>query len=161
MLTNVFEKKYVKYLNVYKTPISPGQLDPNVFYFPETGEAPKLQQSIHSQIIRDLEQFAGNQPHRIKEYYLVGPVTNPRSKNRNGDLKVIILLNKHLMDIDVDGLLAEEILKMTKHLSGRLAVGTGRKIVYSPTIRDIDPSNHPGVYDISKFCWTKIPEGVA
>lgn len=156
----LFEKKYSKYLTVYKVPIAPGQLDPNVFYCSEAGEEPKLLPAIHAQISKDLEQFAGGQQHRIKNYYLVGPATIPGLKDRNGELRVIIELNKRIMDVDIDGLQAEEIMKMCKNLSGNLATGTGRKIIYVPTIRSMEPSNYEGIYDISKFCWLKLPNGV-
>jgi hypothetical protein len=160
MLMPVFEKKYVDYLTTYKIPIGPNQLDPVVFYHSEIGEEPKLLPNIHAQITRDLEIFAGNQPHRIKEYYLVGPACQPGSKNRLGELRVVIVLNKQLMDLDIDGLLAEQILKMAKELSGRLAIGTGRKIDYLPTTRPIDKDNYEGIYDIPNFKWTKLPNGV-
>lgn len=156
----LFEKKYVDYLTVYKIPIGPNQMDPVVFYSSELGEEPKLLPGIHAQITKDLEQFASGQPQRIKNYYLVGPATKPGSKNRLGELRVIIQLNKQLMDLDIDGLLAEEILKMAKALSGRLAVGTGRKIVYVPTVRPIESSDYEGIYDIPNFRWLKLPSGV-
>lgn len=156
----LFEKKYVDYLTVYKIPIGPNQMDPVVFYSSELGEEPKLLPGIHAQITKDLEQFASGQPQRIKNYYLVGPATKPGSKNRLGELRVIIQLNKQLMDLDIDGLLAEEILKMAKALSGKLAVGTGRKIVYVPTVRPIESSDYEGIYDIPNFRWLKLPSGV-
>ena len=156
----VFEKKYVNYLTTYKIPIGPNQLDPAVFYHSETGEEPKLLPSIHSQIMKDLEMFAGGQPERVDGYYLVGPACKPGTKNRTGELRVIIVLNRKIMDIDVDGLLAEEILKMAKNLSGKLAVGTTRKIDYLPTVRPLDKDSYEGIYDIPNFKWIKIPNGV-
>lgn len=156
----LFEKKYIDYLTIYKVPIGPNQLDPAVFYHSEIGEEPKLLPGIHSQIINDLEQFTSGQPQRIKNYYLVGPATKPGSKNRLGELRVIIELNKNLMDVDVDGLLAEEIMKLAKELSGKLAVGTGRKIVYIPTVRPMEPSDYEGIYDVLNFRWFKLPSGV-
>ena len=156
----LFEKKYVDYLTVYKIPIAPNQLDPTVFYHSDTGEDPKLLPGIHSQITRDLEVFASGQEQRIKNYYLVGPATIPGSKNRTGELRVVIELNKNLMDVDVDGLVAEEIMKLVNKLSGKLAVGTGRKIVYSPTVRPMQKTDYEGIYDIPHFRWLKIPSGV-
>ena len=94
----LFEKKYIKYLTIYKTPIGPNQLDPFVFPVPIEGEQPTLIPSIHSQITRDLEIFVGGQPQRIQNYYLVGPACKPGSKSRNGELRVIIVLNKDLND---------------------------------------------------------------
>lgn len=157
---SVFEKKYVDYLTTYKIPIGPDQMDPVVFYHSETGEEPKLLPSIHAQIVRDLERFVGGQPERVKDYYLVGPACEPGSKNRLGELKVIIILNKQMMDLDIDGLIAENILKLCKELSGRLAVGTGRKIDYLPTVRPIEKDNYGGIYDIPNFKWLKLPNGV-
>lgn len=161
MIMPVFEKKYIDYLTVYKVPIGPNQLDPTVFYHSETGEEPKLLPAIHAQISRDLEQFTSNQPQRIKNYYLVGPATKPGSKSRTGELRVIIELNKNLMDVDIDGLAAEALLKLAKALSNRLATGTGRKIIYMPTVRSIDSyKNYEGIYDIPKFQWYRLPNGV-
>jgi len=161
MLMPLFEKKYIDYLTVYKIPIGPNQLDPTVFYDSELGEDPKLQPAIHAQITNDLEKFASGQQQRIINYYLVGPACVPGSKKRDGELRVIIELNKKLMDIDIDGLAAEELMKLSKNLSGKLATGTCRKIVYIPTIRPIESSDYPGIYDIPKFGWKKIPSGVA
>jgi hypothetical protein len=160
MLMPLFEKKYIDYLTIHKIPIGPNQLDQSVFCDSEIGDEPKLLAGIHAQITRDLEQFVSGQPQRIKNYYLVGPATKPGSKNRTGELRVIIELNKNLMDVDVDGLLAEEIMKLAKALSGKLAVGTTRKIVYIPTVRAIESSDYEGIYDIPKFCWKKLPSGV-
>ena len=156
----LFEKKYVDYLTIYKVPIGPNQLDPNIFCYSEIGEDPKMLPGVHAQIIHDLEMFVSGQPQRIKNYYLVGPATKPGSKNKLGELRIIIELNKNLMDVDVDGLLAEEIMKLAKALSGKLAVGTGRKIVYIPTVRPVESSDYEGIYDIANFRWLKLPSGV-
>lgn len=163
MVMPLFEKKYSNYLTVYKVPIGPNQLDPTVFYHSETGEPPTLLPGVHAQICKDLEQFTSNQPQRIKNYYLVGPATIPGSKDRSGELKVVIELNKQLMDVDVDGLAAEAILKLANNLSGRLAMGTNRKIIYMPTVRSIDTyaEKYPGIYNIPKFTWYKTPNGVS
>jgi hypothetical protein len=160
MLMPLFEKKYIDYLTIHKIPIGPNQLDQCVFCDSEIGDEPKLLAGIHAQITRDLEQFVSGQPQRIKNYYLVGPATKPGSKNRTGELRVIIELNKNLMDVDIDGLLAEEIMKLAKALSGKLAVGTGRKIVYIPTVRSMQSSDYEGIYDIPNFRWLKLPSGV-
>jgi hypothetical protein len=159
-MMHLFEKKYVDYLTVYKIPIAPNQLDPAIFYHSEIGEPPKMLPGVHAQITNDLETFVSGQPQRIKNYYLVGPACKPGSKDRLGELRVVIQLNKNLMDIDVDGLLAEEILKLANQLSGRLAIGTGRKIVYTPTVRDMEPSDYEAIYDITNFRWIKLPSGV-
>jgi hypothetical protein len=157
---SLFEKKYVKYLTVYKTPVGPNQLDPNVFPVPMEGQEPKLMPNIHSQITRDLEIFVGGQPERIKSYYLVGSACNPGTKDRNGDLRVIVVLNNDLKDVDLDGLFAERILKIAKELSGKLATGTGRKINYVITVRPIDKNRYNGIYEIPKFSWLKVPSGI-
>lgn len=157
---SLFEKKYVKYLTVYKTPLGPNQLDPFVFPVPMEGEEPKLLPSIHAQITKDLEIFVGGQPQRIKNYYLVGPACTPGYKKRDGELRVIIVLNKDLKDLDVDGLLSERILKLAKELSGNMAIGTARKINYVITVRPIAETSYKGVYDIPNFCWTRLPSGL-
>ena len=160
MLMPLFEKKYINYLTMYKIPIGPNQLDPTVFYFSETGEEPTLLPSIHAQITGDLEQFTSGQPQRINNYYLVGSATKPGSKNRTGDIRVIIEINNKIMDVDVDGLQAEEIMKLAKNLSGKLAVGTCRKIMYILTVRPVSAEDYEGIYDIAKFSWAKIPNGL-
>lgn len=157
---SLFEKKYIKYLNIHKTPIGPNQLDPNVFPVPLEGQEHRLIPSIQSQITRDLEIFAGGQPERITDYYLVGSACEAASKDRNGELRVIVVLNKHLKDLDVDGIMSERILKMAKELSGKIATGTGRKINYIITIRPIDKDRHEAIYDIPKLSWLKLPQGL-
>ncbi len=156
----LFEKKYIDYLTTYKIPVGPNQLDPTVFYYSETGEEPKLLPAIHAQITKDLETFTSNQPQRIKGYYLVGNACKTGPKSRKGDLRVLIELNKDIKDIDVDGLAAEAILNLAKNLSGKLATGTSRKIVYTITVRPIDVSSYEGIYDIPKFRWLKAPNGL-
>ena len=155
-----FEQKLKDYLTIYKVPISPDSLDPTLFYFPETGETPRLQPAIHAQITNDLEMFAGEQPQRIKKYYLVGNAVLPGNKNRKAELKVLIILNKNLMDIDIDGLLSEELLKLAKALSKRLAVGTVHPISYLLSVRDIEPTDYKGIYDIAHHEWLKLPSGI-
>lgn len=157
---SLFEKKYVKYLTVYKTPIGPNQLDPLVFPVPMEGQEPKLMPGIHAQITKDLEIFAGGYPERIKNYYLVGPACTPGYKKRDGELRIIIVLNKDLKDLDVDGMLAERILKLAKELSGKMAVGTSRKINYIVTVRPIEETSYSAVYNIPTFNWTKPPSGL-
>lgn len=159
-MISLFEKKYIDYLTVYKIPIGPNQLDPVVFSCPDAGGEPKLLPGIHSQITKDLEQLVSSQPQRIKNYYLVGPATKPGSKNKLGELQVVVELNKNIMDADVDGLLAEDLLKLAKSLSGKLAMGTGRKIVYILTVRPVKSSDYEGIYDIPHFRWFKLPSGV-
>jgi hypothetical protein len=154
-----FNKKLKSYLTVYKIPIAPDSLDPTVFYFPETGELPKLLPSVHAQITNDIEMFTSGQPSRIKNYVIVGDVVTPGSKDRTKDIKVLIILNKDLLDIDVDGLLAEEILKLTNTLSGRQAHGTLRKIQYIPTLRQ-DFKKYNAVYDVGRYEWLKVPSAI-
>lgn len=156
----LFEKKYVDYLTVYKIPLGPDQLDPLVFYSPETGEEPKLLPAIHAQITKDLEMFTSGQPQRIEDYYIVGPGAEPGPKNRLKDIKVVIVLNKKLMDLDVDGLLAERLLKLANSLSGKYATGTGRKIVYSITMRPVKDSDYKAIYDIFRSQWVRKPSGL-
>jgi len=155
-----FNRKLKKYLTVYKVPIAPDSLDPTVFYFPENGEPPRLQPAIHAQITNDIEILVSNQPARVKHYVLVGDIVTPGNKSKNSDIKVLIILNKNIMDVDVDGLAAEEILKTANALSGRLAIGTLHKIQYVVTVRDIDPKNYNAIYDIPNFSWIKTPSGI-
>jgi hypothetical protein len=154
-----FNNKLKSYLTVYKIPIAPNSLDPTIFYFPETGELPQLLPSVHAQIINDIEMFVSGQPSRIKKYVIVGDVVTPGCKSKTSDIKVIIVLNKDLMDLDIDGLLAEEILKLANALSGRQAVGSLRKIQYIPTIRN-DFKEYNAVYDIANCNWLKTPRAI-
>lgn len=156
----LFEKKYSDYVTIYKIPIGPNQLDPLVFYFSEIGEAPALQPSIHSQITRDLEEFTSNQPQRVKNYYLVGNCVKPGPRSRKGPLTVLVEINKDLLDFDVDGLDSERILDFLNSISGKLAVGTCKKINYKLTVRPINLEEHEGIYDIPRHVWVKIPNGL-
>jgi hypothetical protein len=159
IMTRLFEKKYSDYLTVYRIPVGPNQLDPVVFSCSDKGEEPKLLPAIHAQITQDLERLVSNQPERIKNYYLVGPATKPGSKNKTGDIRVVVELNKNIMDADIDGLLAEDLLKLAKSLSGKLATGTCRKIMYVLTVRPVAPSDYEGIYNIPHFNWLKLPQG--
>lgn len=150
------------YLTLGKVHIAPNSLDPNVFYFPETGEPPILQPNIHTQIINDLEFFCKEQQQRIKKYVLVGDALIPGKQDRTRPLKVLIILNKDIMDLDIEGMLSEVILKTLNTLSGRLASGTLRPIIYSPTTRSIDQQKeiHSAIYDIAMQKWIKLPSNL-
>ena len=167
--TNEFDKKLNSYLTVYKTPIAPDQLDPTVFYFPENGERPRLQPGIHAQITNDMEILVSGQPARIVKYLIVGKIVEPGPVDPTCEIKVLIVINKHMMDADTDGLLAEELLKLGNSLSGRLAVGTLHKIRYVIMIKDPTlpkgpdnpgPEKYPAIYDIPNFNWIKYPSGL-
>jgi hypothetical protein len=155
-----FNKKLNDYLTVYKVPVAPDSLDPTVFYFPENGQRPKLQPAIHAQITNDIEMLVSGQPARIKKYVIVGDIVTPGNKKRECDIKVLVCINKDIMDRDVDGLVAEELLKYANSLSGRLATGTLHKIRYVITVRDIEPKNYNAIYDIPNFDWIKYPSGL-
>jgi hypothetical protein len=155
-----FDKKLKSYLTVYKVPLAPNSLDPTVFYFPERGEQPRLLPSVHAQITNDIEMFVSAQPARIKRYVIVGDVVTPGKDNKKAEIKVLIVINKDLLDVDPDGLHAEEVLKLANSLSGRLAVGTLHPIRYVPMVRDIDPKNYNAIYDIPNFEWIKLPSGL-
>lgn len=154
-----FNRRLKKYLTVYKIPIGPNQLDPTVFYFDSLEHIPKLLPNILSQITRDVESIAGNCAQLIKECYLVGPSLNPGNNNTSGALKVLLVLNKSMLDSD--GLLAENVLKSTKYLSGRLALQTIRPINYIPMIRTVDTSDYKAIYDLTANAWKKMPNGLA
>ncbi len=157
-----FNDKLKKYLTVYKIPIAPNSLDPTIFYFSEIGEPPRLLPGIHSQIINDLNFFISEQPTLIEKALLVGPCLEPGLKNKSADLKVLLVLNKKLMSMDVDGLLAEEILKLSSTLSGKLASTSLHKIQYLPTVRTIKEisESYSAIYDIQTLSWLKLPSGM-
>lgn len=157
---SLFEKKLIDYLTVYKVPIGPKDLDPSLFQFDLNRKAPFLREPIVAQISKDLQAFAGEHPARIKRCYLVGNAVKPGYPDRSCPLKIFVILNKEIMDLDVDGLLAEEILKIARALSGRLAVGTTHPIEYYITTRDLEPSDYEGIYDVSNAYWVKIPNGL-
>lgn len=159
-MIKLFEKKLKDYLTVYKTPIGPFDLDPSLFVYDPYLKAPILNPQILAQITKDLQSFSGEQPSRINNAYVVGRSMKPGNKDRHSSLKVIIVMNKNIMDVDVDGLLAEEILKLAKSLSGRLAIGTTHPIDYVVSMRDIDTTKYEGIYDVLNSRWHKIPNGV-
>lgn len=157
---NSFNKKLKDYLTFYKTPIAPDQLDPMLFYFPETGEPPRLHQGIHAHILNDMEMFCSGQPTRIKTVAIVGDAVTPGKSIKNGEVRAIIVLNKDIMDLDVDGVLAEDVLRLANSLSKRYITGTTRNIRYSVSLRDLDPAEHVGIYEIPTQKWTKLPSGL-
>ena len=148
------------YLTVYKTPIAPDSLDPSVFYFPEQGGTPRLHPAIYTQISKDVSFLTGEHTQRIKGCYLVGGALVPGNNKRTQNLIVVILLNKDLMDLDIDGILAEEILKMTKYLSGKYASGTLRRIDYKPTLRKESLDRYSCVIDLQSQEWVKLPSNL-
>ena len=164
----LFEKKYIEYLTIHKIPIGPNQLDPTVFAFSEKGEEPRLLGTIHDQIAKDLGIFTGGQQQRIEGYYIVGPVTTPKTRaklqnnkpKKQKDLIVKIQLNTNLKDIDVDGMQAEALLNLAKQLSGNYAGQSSWIIVYEIITRPIKEYGYKGVYDIPNFCWKTIPNGL-
>ena len=156
----VFEKKYADYLTVYKIPVGPDQLDPTIFYYSVTQNVHKLLPTIHSQIISDLEFFTDRQPQRVKNCYIVGPVVDPGNKNKNGEIRVIVEINKDIMDVDVDGLSSERVTSTLHNLSNKLATGSTRSIVYIPSVRPIEKNSYTGIYDIVKNEWLKEPQGL-
>ena len=155
-----FNTKLKSYLTVYKVPLAPDSLDPTVFYYPENGEHPRLLPGVHAQITNDIEILVSGQPSRVMKYVIVGDVVTPGKDNKKAEIKVLVVINKNLMDVDVNGLLAEELLKLANSLSGRLATGTLHPIRYVVTIRDIDPRNYNAVYDIANMNWIKMPSGL-
>ena len=161
MKKRVDRLKLRDYLTIGKPPIGPNELDPGLFRYSEVGQDPVLLPGVHAQIVNDIEMFCGNQVQRIKKFVLVGDALVPGKKNRTCELKVLIVINKDLMDIDIDGLLAEDLLKMADAISGRLAVGTLHPIRYIPTVRDIrEHDEYPGIYDILQHSWLKLPSGL-
>jgi hypothetical protein len=160
MDNNDFNKKLKSYLTVYKVPIAPDSLDPTVFYFPETGELPRLLPGVQAQITNAIEMLVSGQPSRVVRYVIVGDAVSPGTKKRDTDIKVIVQLNKAIMDVDVDGLLAEDVLKLCDTLSNKIAIGTMRKIRYIPTIRDIDVADYSAIYDVPTSSWLKVPSGL-
>jgi hypothetical protein len=161
MKKRVDRLKLRNYLTIGKPPIGPNELDPGIFRYSEVGRDPVLLPGVHAQIVNDIEMFCGNQVQRIKKFVLVGDALKPGNKNRTCELKVLIVINKDLMDIDIDGLLAEDLIKMADAISGRLAVGTLHPIRYIPTVRDIrEHDEYPGIYDILMHSWIKLPPGL-
>lgn len=155
-----FNQKLKDYLTIYKIPIAPNSLDPQLFYFPEDGSPAKLLPGIQSQILNDMEILVGEQPQRIKKFYLIGETLQPGNKNRQSALKILVVLNKDLMDLDIDGILAEDLLKLANNLSNKLALGTSHPINYVLTVRPINLEEHEAVYDVFQQSWLKTPKGM-
>jgi len=159
-IKNDYNKGLNDYLTIYKVPVAPDSLDPTVFYFPENGERPRLQPGVHAQITNDIEILVSGQPSRVKQYVIVGDVVTPGNTKTNGDIKVLVVINKDLLDVDADGMLAEEVLKLSNSLSGKLAVGSTRKIRYTPMVRTPNSDNYEAIYDIPNISWIKYPSGL-
>jgi hypothetical protein len=157
-----FDDKLKKYLTVYKIPIAPNSLDPTLFYFPETGEPPKLLPGVHAQILNDLNFFVSDHPTVLEKIVLVGSCLQPGLTNKSADLKVLLILNKKLLSLDIDGILAEEILKLANTLSGKLASTSLHKIQYIPTIRTLEEvsKTYSAIYDLYTSSWSKLPSGL-
>lgn len=152
------ERKLRDYLTINKIPLAPNSFDPNIFYSSENGTFdPRLLPQLHSQILADVERICGEQHQRIKKYALVGSYDDFTLKNRTNPLKIVLVLNKDLMDLDLDGILAEAILRAAKEISGRLAIGTLRPINYIPSMRVVKKEDYEGIYDLFTNEWIKIP----
>ena len=100
MKKRVDRLKLRNYLTIGKPPIGPNELDPGIFRYSEVGRDPVLLPGVHAQIVNDIEMFCGNQVQRIKKFVLVGDALKPGNKNRTCELKVLVVINKDLMDID-------------------------------------------------------------
>lgn len=162
MLMSLFEKAYADYVTVYKVPIGKNQLDPTIFDFPDDGSEPKLHARIHAQISSDLEAITGNdQPFRVEEYYLVGPALIPGTKDRTGNLEVLIQLNNKIRDEDLESVRGESALKVANDLSNRVVEGSPlRKITYRIITRPIKQEQFPAIYNIRTHSWMKLPQNI-
>lgn len=154
-MSSKFNRKLKSYLTLYKPPIPPNGLDPMIFYFPDDGSLPHLHPRVQTQILRAVDQIVGGQPARIVRVILVGDVVN--NKNRTADIKVLVQLNKQIMDVDVDGIAAESILNLCNQMSNSIALGTQRLIRYIPMVRSIDTKDYNALYDVIGTQWLKEP----
>jgi hypothetical protein len=152
-----FNTKLKQYLTLYKPPITPESLDPQLFYVPEQSFFPVLVPAIRMQILSDIEVIRGHSPARVDLCAIVGNAVTPGKKDRTSDVRVMVLLNKRMLDKDIEAAASTEILQLCKHLSNKYAIGTTRKIVYVPTLRPEQIQEKESVYCVVSDSWIKSP----
>jgi len=152
----LFEQELEKYLKTHTNPISPNSLDPRVWYFMPDGGDPKLQPTIKTQILNDIEKINSAEQEGIKkrvwDYFMVGPALKEGSSNKSS-INIIVQINTtNLSDI-----LKEHILNRIKDINGKLAAGSLHPIHYIPTVRKFDKDRYDAVYHPFTEKWIKKP----
>ena len=156
MFMQFFEEAYKDAITKYEKGILyPNSLDPNVFYFPETGD-PILLPSIEQQILRNIQQINQTESEfmqtRVYDFLLTGPILK---KDASETCPIIIKLQ--LNTANLDDVLKEKILQRIKNINDKLAVGTRHPIVYIPSIRKIEFENSLGAYHVFLRKWIRKP----
>jgi len=150
--------------NVYKTAyikenknIVPNSLDPQVFYFSESGADPKLLPSIRNQIAYDIAEINKIESEftqtRIWDYILTGPILN-EDASETCDIVIKVQINT----TKLDDVIKEKILQRIKEINGRMATGTRHPIIYIPSIRKIEVEKLNGAYHPFTEKWIKKPD---
>ena len=157
MFMQLFDQVYkTAYIQENKN-IIPNSLDPQVFYFPETGTEPILLPSIRNQIAYDIEEINKSESQfthtRVWDYILTGPIFN-KDASETCDVVIKIQINTARLD-DV---LKEKLLQRIKEINGRMVVGTRHPLIYIPTIRKIETKDLNGAYHPFTGKWIKKPD---
>jgi hypothetical protein len=150
--------------NVYKTAyikenknIAPNSLDPQIFYFPESGANPILLPSVRSQILMGIEEInrveSAFTQTRVFDYILTGPIFN-KNASETCDMVIKVQINT----TQLDDVLKERILQTIKEINGKLVVGTRHPLIYIPTIRKIEIEKLNGAYRPWNNKWEKLPD---
>jgi hypothetical protein len=156
MFMQFFEEAYKDAITKYEKGILyPNSLDPNVFYFPETGD-PILLPSIEQQILRNIQQINQTESQfmqtRVWDFLLTGPILK---KDASETCPIIIKLQ--LNTANLDDVLKEKILECIKDINDKLAVGTRHPIVYIPSVRKIEFDASLGAYHVFLRKWIRKP----
>jgi hypothetical protein len=156
MFMQFFEEAYKDAITKYEKGILyPNSLDPNVFYFPETGD-PILLPSIEQQILRNIQQINQTESQfmqtRVWDFLLTGPILK---KDASETCPIIIKLQLNVANLD--DVLKEKILERIKDINDKLAVGTRHPIVYIPSVRKIEFDENLGAYHVFLRKWVRKP----
>lgn len=137
------------YLNESVIDIPRNSLDSTVFSFPE-GERPLLQSSIKKQILRDIERI--NSVYPVRRFYIIGSIVTHRY-NISSDIDVNVELeDRGNREEDIS---LEAILRVTKSLNGKLAIGTTHPINYYLMQHEYDLDKTDAAYDVVNDKWLK------
>lgn len=157
MFMQLFEKTYRDFITKQnKKLLPPNSLDPEVFHFPEDGTDPILLPAIRQQILHNIQEI--NQADsaftntRVWNYVLTGPILDKDSSDR-----CPIIIKVQINKANLDDVLKERILQTIKDINDKLAIGTQHPIVYIPTVREIDPNELNGGYNVFRQAWIKKP----
>lgn len=156
-MVNLFETQHKRYLKIYAPRIPTNSLDPALFEFPDGTGVPKLSPPVYDQLMTDLMQICNNERFRAVNVFIVGPCLE-KGADKRCEVRVLVQLNKDVMDGEMDGALGERLLGACKTCSNRLLPGTQHQVVYTPTIRTISLDEYPAAYSLLDNRWAKTPD---